>query len=450
MPEAVRPTPPPLAGKDTKSAGAGLRRLPMAGGARDAVRARPGSHVLISLTFVATGISALLVGAVLLAVWAGDVAPAGGWGAPHTFALVHVVALNFVTAIAIGVLYHVAPLGFGRQLAMPAAGFAVWAGLVGGASVMTSGLATARSGWVAAGGGVLGVTMVGFAAHIGSVALKARRRDPPTLYQAVAVAGLASVGVLGATIAVMLDRGAPDNLLNILAAKIVLAIGGWLGLVVVGVSYQLVPMFTLTPTRPRTVVPALVLLSLGIVGAVAACLRGAPAPVRVVAACPYAAGAALHAADIVRLVAARRERALGPVAAGQVLGATLFALGAAIGVVAMTGQEPWPQLAVATALVGWTPVLITANAARIVPFIVWQGLPAGRRPRTWAPARASVAWLGLVSAITAWAALTTGLVTHSTLAVRVAGGALALCACALLVVATETLRRARWQRFDAP
>ncbi len=415
----------------------------MAGGTAAAVRRRPDRQTLLSLTLVTTGISALVVGGTLLALWAGDVAPAGGWGAPHTFALVHVVALGFVTAVAVGVMYHIAPLGFGQPLAVPAAGFGVWAGLVAGAGAMTWGMATVHTGWEAAGGVVLGVTMIGFAAHVGSVALRARRHYPPTHYQAVAVAWLACVGILGATIAVMVDRGAPDGLLTILAAKIVVAIGGWLGVLVVGVSYQLVPMFTLTTKRQRTLVPVLVLLVLGVLGTVVACLAGAPAPVRVLAAGPYVAGAVLHAGDILRLVAARRDRAIGPVAAGQVLGALLFVAGAGLGAVAMTGDEPWPQLAVATALAGWTPVLITANATRIVPFIVWQGLPAGHRPRTWAPARASLGWAGLASATVAWATLVAGLAEHATLAVRISGGALVLCAGALLGVATTTLLRTR-------
>jgi hypothetical protein len=42
---------------------------------------------------------------------------------------------------------------------------------------------------------------------------------------------------------------------------------------------------------------------------------------RMVAAAPYVAGAALHLLDVLRVVSARRDRALGPVTAGQVCGA---------------------------------------------------------------------------------------------------------------------------------
>ncbi|MGH7748085.1 MAG: hypothetical protein ACREQ5_25505, partial [Candidatus Dormibacteria bacterium] len=238
----------------------------------------------------------------------------------------------------------------------------------------------------------------------------------------------------------MLHLGAGHDLLTILAVKIILAVGGWLGVLVVGVSYQLVPMFTPSVARPRFLRPVLGLLVAGVLLAALSCLAGAPAWLRIAAAAPYVAGAVLHMADVVRLVAARRDRIVGPVTAGQLCGASLLVVGGLEGCAAMSGAWPWPQVSVVTALLGWAPVLIAANSVRIVPFIVWQGLPRGRRPRTFFPASAHLGWAGVGGALTAWIAMTAAMVTGSSAAARAAGAALLGCSIALAGVSVSTLR----------
>ena len=413
-----------------------LRTLPMAGGDQAATARARQLGVYVSVAFVGSGIVAFLAGACLLVAWGGDVAAPAGWAGPHALALTHVLALGFVTSTALGVLYHLAPLAFGARLRLPLAGLGAWLGYETGVGLLVTGLSTGRPGLTAVGGCSLAASIAVVAVHLGSVAAAARRRYGPTMFQVTAVLALGGVAALGATLALMLDLGAGASFLTILAAKIVLAVGGWLGLLVVGVSYQLIPMFTLTPARARFLVPVLVLLGSGVLAVTVVILASLPGPVRLVAALVYAAGIALHLADVARFFVARRDARITPVMAGQTAGALLLGAGTVEGVVALAGGgHPWPQLAVATALAGWTPALIAANAIRIVPFIVWQGLPAGRRPRTYGSAPVALGWAGIAAAAVAWALLSVALGAGSAAAARAAGVALLGCAVSVAAAA---------------
>lgn len=416
----------------------------MAGGvvpSRDgALRLR---EVLTSVLFVAAGFAALAVAAVLLLLWGPGIAAPGGWASPHALGLTHVLALGFISSTAIGVLYHIGPRIFGGEVRLPAAGAAVWLLYVAGVALLTTGLVAAGSGVAAAGGACLAAALLALSVHLGAVVAASRRRYLPGFFQVAAVLTLVTVAGLGTALALMLHLGPPPSFLDVLAAKVVLAVGGWLGVLVVGVSYQLVPMFTTTTARARFSAPVLGLLLGGAALTAAASGAAAPAWLRVLCSLPFAAGVALHVADVARMMRARRVRLPGPVTAGQALGALLLVAGTVEGVVAMGGAQPWPQLAVVTALLGWGPVLIAANGVRVVPFIVWQALPPRRRPRAFAPAPAPLGWTGIAAALVAWAATTAAMSTGSAAAATLGGAALAVCAAAVAGIGLSTVRDAR-------
>lgn len=419
-----------------------LRALPMVNGGSPVARAEVRRHpeIVVSLAFIVTGLVGVLAGAVLLIAWGGGIVEPGGWAGPHALALTHVLALGFVTSIAIGVLYHVAPLAFGQALPRPRLALAIWVGYAGGLAVFVTGMATMTTAWIAVGAVPLGSAIAAAGMHLAVVAVRARRRYAPSLFQMTAVGALVVVAGLGITLALRLHEGAGAGFLTLLAVKIIIAVGGWLGLLVVGVSYQLVPMFTPSRVRLRFLRAVLCQLSVGVAAAVVGCMLGVAPWIRVALATPYVAGALLHTAEVFRLLAHRRDRRLTPVTAGQAVGALLFAVGAIQGAWAMHGDVRWAELAVVTALLGWTTVLIAANSVRIIPFIVWQGLPAGRRPRTFAPAPAALGWVGLGSAMACWVAATVGVLAGTAVVAPLAGVALLVCAVALADISAGALR----------
>jgi len=341
------------------------------------------------------------------------------------------------------VLYHLAPLAFGRRLTAPVAGVVLWLVYEAGAGLLIAGFASSHTTLIAAGGATLALAIGGVTVHLGGVALSARRRYLPAVYQAAAALALVCVAALGTTLALMLNLGAGRSFITILGVKVLLAIGGWLGVLVVGVSYQLVPMFTPSTARARFAKPVLGLLIAGVLVAAIACAADAPSWVRLLCAAPYVIGVLLHCVDIARIVARRRTGMPGAVTAGQSIGSLLLLGGTVEGLVAMTGASPWPQLAVATALLGWAPVLIAANGVRIVPFIIWQGLPRGLRPRSFGAAPAPLGWTGISTALAAWIAITVAMSGNNAIAARAAGVALLVCAVAVAGIGATALRDAR-------
>lgn len=363
--------------------------------------------IVVTALFAATGIAAHLVAGVLLVVWAPQLSAPGGWASPQALALTHVLAIGFVTALALGILHHITPLAFGRTLPLPWIGLLTWAGYTTGATLLIAGLATAAAGAVAAGGALLGSSLLAVLAHLGTVPLRSRRRRVLHLFQISALSALAAVAVLGALLALSLRFAIVTDIGALLGAKIIVAIGGWLALLLVSVSYQMVPMFTPTRVRPRHGRTALILLCGSSALTALAVLLGAPGPLRVVLMAFALAGVTLFALDVWKLLHGGIHAGWTPIATGQLAGALLLVVSAFTAVPGVLGVSPWPQIAVVTALLGWAPVSIAANALRLVPFIAWQAMPPGRRPRVFIPAPASIGWVaialpGAAAVLLAW------------------------------------------------
>jgi hypothetical protein len=224
-----------------------------------------------------------------------------------------------------------------------------------------------------------------------------------------------------------------EDPLALLAPKILLAVGGWLGLVLVGISYQLVPRFNVSSVRARWARPVLGLLAGGLILGVVAVSVHLPAPLRVAALLPYVAGAALYLHDVIRLTSARGGPASsGITPIGQVAAAAVFVIAALAALPAIAGVLPWPQVAVSSALLGWAPLAISANGARIIPFLAWTrgGVPgAAPLAADRMPVAAGVGQLALLGA--GWLLLESGILAQSPGLARVGAvlslvGALAL------------------------
>lgn len=329
--------------------------------------------------FIALGGAALIAACILIAVWADQLVGPDGWATPEALGITHLLALGFVTAVMAGVLYQMLPVILGARPVRPrGARLTWWCFLVSVAGFSTT-LIAGRDDLAPIGGIALAATIIGITGHAGMVMRRATRWNVVAVYIAVALACLDAVAIMGALLAISLHTGMLQDPLALLAPKILLAVGGWLGLVLVGISYQVVPLFNVSKARPRWAVPVLCLLICGSLLSVVALALNLPAPVRVATLTLYVAGAALYAADVIRMVRARGQRAaaVGITPVGQIAAATVFLVSAIAGLPAVAGVQPWPQVAVTSALLGWGPLAISANGARIIPFLAWTraGIP---------------------------------------------------------------------------
>lgn len=159
-----------------------------------------------------------------------------------------------------------------------------------------------------------------------------------------------------------------------------LGLVGWLAITVMGVGYQLVPMFNVVQ-RKRPLGPGPILA----VTAAAALAGGLglmldPAPwVRIVIAIAMAAGPAAWGIEMLRLMRARSRRTLDVqghatfVSLAFLAATILLGILAAIGRPASPGDEP-ARILLAYGIAGvsgWAGIMLIGNSYKILPFLVW-------------------------------------------------------------------------------
>lgn len=191
-------------------------------------------------------------GAALLLLWQGPDALVSRWS-PVTLALTHLLTLGVLASVMIGALLQILPVVFGADIPHPdLTATLVHAGLALGTSTLACAFLLQQPI-------LFQVALVLLLLALGSFAfigLRALWRMPGKNDMLATVRlSLSSLGItvtLGATAAAMfawplpLPLSMPD-LTNLHASWGLL---GWVGLLIAGVAYQVVPMFQVTPVYP--------------------------------------------------------------------------------------------------------------------------------------------------------------------------------------------------------
>lgn len=325
--------------------------------------------------FIALG----LVGFALVAITAPHAVPllTGSFYDPRLVAFVHLNTLGAVGSILLGASYQMAPVVLQAPLAsvrLARGSFWLYAG---GLSGLLGGLWLSEPRLLASGGLLLALA---FALYVGVLAATLRRapqRDVVAWHLVAALACLAVGVALGATLAFNKGGGfLGAHGLGVLAAHATLMVAGWIGLMLAGVSYRLVGMFTLS--EDALWIPGawaeLGLVAGGSALTAAGVACGVPGAARLGAAL-LLAGALLYAALLARMQMQRRRRgvdvhmpfALAAAALG-VAAAGVLAWGHAAG--AGVGHATW----IAAAWLGVAGVAETAIQGflyKILTFLAW-------------------------------------------------------------------------------
>lgn len=208
-----------------------------------------------------------LILAALILVSAAD-NPFAAARTPVLLAATHCITLGFMAVIMMGAMQQILPVVIGSP--MPASGITVWLTflpLLSGALLLPAGFVLGQPvllnlAWPL----LLLAFLVFIVASLASLARAPARNATRTaiLLSIFALGGALGSGILlahsYATGAALADAG------QLLATHVTLMLGGWMMLLIVGVSYQVVPMFQLTPTYPKwltaTLAPAIFGVSL--------------------------------------------------------------------------------------------------------------------------------------------------------------------------------------------
>jgi len=299
---------------------------------------------------------------------------------PNTVATTHAAVLGWLTTAMMGAVYQLGPVVLGGRLWSEKLARVQLAVHV----VSVSGFVFHMNGWNTGPMVYLGAGMVAsFVLFLANVAPAVVHRGPwalPRAYLAVSLCFLVATMGLGFTWVLSLHYAWFPITFGRLSAHAHLGLAGWAGLTLMGVSYQLVMMFNVVNrVRPRFGWIALPITATAVVAFAAVLATDPPPAARFAASLALAAGPALWAVDILRLLHARQRRRMDIQGHATCLALAFLAAAAAAGLVASTGQGPAAEseparmtLAYGILLAGgWMGLSLIGNSFKIVPFLVW-------------------------------------------------------------------------------
>lgn len=321
-----------------------------------------------------------MVGLLAVAVLAPFAVPlfAGSFSDLRLLAFVHLNTLGVVAAVILGATYQLVPVVLQTPLASVRVGRASFWTFLAGLAFLLPGLLTLQH-WAMGTGATLLVVAFGlYIWVVGTTLRRAERWDVVAWHLAVGLAGLAGGIVAGLLLAGSKGNGFLGAMTYpLLGAHVTFLLAGWVPVLLAGVAYRLVGMFTLAEDalwRPAAW-GGLALLAGGAWMLVAAFLLRTDAALRLAGALAIAAGQVLFAAQLVHLYRVRRRRGFDVhipfalvAAAGGLVAAVLLVAGMALGL------RPSSALWVAVvwlALGGLAETAIQGFFYKIATFLVW-------------------------------------------------------------------------------
>ena len=344
--------------------------------ARPAPAESPPFSVVLPLLFLAP--IGLVTAGLLLLNADGDTLVA--INAPHTVAIVHAIALGWASTTIMGASYQLlqAVLGghiFSYRLARLQAAIHVVA-----VPLFVWAAYRWDTAWMALAGTLLATSFLLYSILAATALARASRRGVVHFGMAMGLIGLLVAFGFGLTwVGALYHLWFPITL-GLLSAHAHLGLIGWLGITILSVSEQLVPMFSLTSQRPSRLPWIAIGLTAVAVTLFASVLPFQPGvPVRVLLALVLTVGPAVWAFGIVRGFRRRSRRKLDihgratMAALPCLLLAAVVGVGAAIGTPFTNDAEParWLLAYGALLLGGFVGATLVGNSLKIVPFLIW-------------------------------------------------------------------------------
>lgn len=341
--------------------------LPLTGGGR------------LPLVFIVAGLVAFGLAAAWLARVAGRGSGFPPFLHPEVVAVAHLWLPGFLLSICLGATYQLMPVVLGEAVRLREGWLWTHAGLhLAGVVALVWGLASGR--YLAAGLG--GLAVVAGVAILGVATLRtfrvSRRRDAAAWSFVCAAGWLLATVVAGVGMALNRRHGfLPLSMVDLLRAHAHLGLVGYFASLLQGVTFQLVPMFTMGEARrPRLAMAGLLATQAGLPILAAGLAWGASGPT-VAGAGVVAVGLVGTGWALAATLATRRRRRLDVGVRAFVVGMALLGLGGAGGLALALGAAGGERLlpgAVSYGLVvivGGLSFTVLGMLAKILPFLVW-------------------------------------------------------------------------------
>ncbi len=305
---------------------------------------------------------------------------AGGLGWP--LAALHSITLGTLAMTAIGASLQLFPVATRRPIANSGLARAVFWFYVPGVAAVVAGMGTGSMPWLAGGAAGVALGLVSFAVLFVANLGEARGLSLVVAHGAVAAFALTATLVSALAIVGGYAAGWEIDRLRLVALHVSLAGYGFMGMLALGLSYVLVPMFALASSPPAHRGWASFAVATGALACAVAAALGVVPDVLGVAAAGFGAVAALQHVQLMReTLAAGLRRELGTgfrlvrLSWMAMVASLVLALAWALGVA-------WPRLPTlfgATLVAGWLLTFLLGILQRIVPFLASMHAAKGRR-----------------------------------------------------------------------
>lgn len=312
------------------------------------------------------------VAAGLLLAAGGELAVASRW-TPQALAVTHLLVAGYLLQAMSGALFQFVPVAAGGNVWRPRwlAAF-IQPAYVLAVMLLAAGFLTGEGRLLRAAAGLFLPAALLHVAIVGTALLRTPAQGPTIAALRLALAGLGITVIFGATLAEGLAGSHAWPLFEITSVHAAWGLGGWVLMLVLGVSYFVVPMFQLTPQyparfahwAPRLLAAALLAWSGQLVAASAVSFATVLLAGLVVAAA--------YAVVTLQLQARRRRQVTDPT--------FMFFRGAMVCLLATVALAALAMYLDAPALAWWLGVLFMGGVAvslvngmayKIVPFLCW-------------------------------------------------------------------------------
>jgi hypothetical protein len=310
-----------------------------------------------------------LVAAGLFAAWRPEWS--GNPLAPATLALTHLITLGFLGMVMLGALTQMLPVVAGSPLpGVRRVAALAHAGLAVGTPLLAWGLADGQTSVLEVAALILGAALLVFLIPAAFSLARARSLDTVRA-MALALASLAMTVLLGLALTGWLTgRWQAADPLDWLTRHALAGLAGWVGVLVMGTAWQVVPMLQITPAYPPRLTRAL-LIAMALSLAVALSL---PVPWRFIGEVGLSVGFAVF--GLATLDLQRRRKRKIPDVALNFWRVGMVCLIAAALLFPLPLAEPGRILTGALFLVGFAVSVVNGMLYKIVPFLAWFHLQA--------------------------------------------------------------------------
>lgn len=337
-----------------------------------------GPLLWIPLRFFLTGPLFAVAAAVLL-FWAGPQAFVSRWSLP-ALALTHLIALGFLSMTMCGALLQILPVVAGINIFAPRrTGALVFGGLSCGAALLTAAFLTFDQTLFRLAGGVLAFSFLWL---LGAIYLGLRSCRDATAGTAAATENTIRLALVSLLITVCLGTAMAASfgwklslpVLRMTDLHAAWGLLGWVALLLIGVAFQVIPMFQATPVYPPAAAFPLASLTAALLSAwtVAAAFDGGlmRALQSVIALSMLCA---LLGFALVTLNLLRQRRRPAPEATTHFWRLSMASL-IVCGIVYLAWRDAQPLLLGVLFIVGCASSAVNGMLYKIVPFLLWYDL----------------------------------------------------------------------------